>query len=83
MIIQQLLNTSPIVFGSGLATKVKGESLPEPIEQAVNEFCYCEFECEYIGKVFADKSKTLKATVKALFNEVTLREKMNLHLLNY
>ncbi|MHC4307622.1 MAG: hypothetical protein ACYSR7_03245 [Planctomycetota bacterium] len=35
-----------------------------------------------LGKVFADKSKTQKATVKALFNEVTLREKMNLHLLN-
>jgi hypothetical protein len=31
-----------------------------------------------LGKVFADKSKILKATVKALFNEVTLREKMNL-----
>ena len=35
-----------------------------------------------IGKIFSDKTKTLKATVKALFNEVMLREKMNLHLLN-
>jgi len=35
-----------------------------------------------LGKVFSDKTKTLKATIKALFNEVMLREKMNLHLMN-
>ncbi len=35
-----------------------------------------------LGKVFTDKTKTLKATIKALFNEVILREKMNVHLLN-
>lgn len=35
-----------------------------------------------IGKVLSDKTKTLKATIKALFNEVMLREKMNMHLLN-
>jgi len=35
-----------------------------------------------LEKVFSDKSKTLKATVKALLNEIELRENLNLHLLN-
>ena len=35
-----------------------------------------------LEKVFSDKSKTLKSTIKALFNEVMLRERLNSHLLN-
>ena len=35
-----------------------------------------------MGKVFSDKSKTSKATVKALLNEIELRENLDTHLLN-
>lgn len=54
MIQLQLPNSTPIIFGSGLATKITGDSLPDITPQAVNTFCYCDFECEYISKVFAD-----------------------------
>ena len=35
-----------------------------------------------LDKLFFDKSKTLKATVKALLEEIKLRENLNIHLLN-
>jgi hypothetical protein len=35
-----------------------------------------------LEKVFSDKSKTLKATVKALLTDIELRERLNYHLLN-
>ena len=54
MITIQLPNTNPHTFGSGLATKVKGESLPEIISIPVSDFCYCEVECDYVGNVFAE-----------------------------
>ena len=54
MITIQLANSNPHSFGSGLATKVKGESLPEITEAAINDFCYCEVECEYVANVFAE-----------------------------
>jgi hypothetical protein len=41
-----------------------------------------ERETGLLERVFSDKSKNLKATIKALFNEILLREKLNSHLLN-
>jgi len=38
-------------------------------------------ERDIVDKVFSDKSKTLKATVKALFNEIMLRERLDSFLL--
>jgi len=35
-----------------------------------------------LERVFSDKGKNLKATIKALFKEIQLREKLNSHLLN-
>lgn len=35
-----------------------------------------------IDKIFSDKGRNLKATVKALFNEILLRERLNSELLN-
>jgi len=35
-----------------------------------------------LKRIFSEKSKTLKASVKALLNEIELRENLNLHLLN-
>ena len=40
-----------------------------------------EPEAGILEKVFSDKRKNLKATVKALFNEIMLREKLDLFLL--
>jgi hypothetical protein len=40
-----------------------------------------EKEKGLVDKVFSDKSKTLKATVKALFNEILTREKLDSILL--
>ena len=40
-----------------------------------------EKEKGILERVFSDKSKTLKATVKALLNEIELRERLNSHLL--
>lgn len=34
-----------------------------------------------VEKIFSDKGKNLKATMKALFNEILLRERLNSHLL--
>ena len=36
---------------------------------------------DVVGKVFSDKGRTLKATVKALFNEIMLRERLDSFLL--
>lgn len=36
---------------------------------------------DILGRVFSDKSKTLKATIKALFNEIMLRERLDSFLL--
>ena len=41
-----------------------------------------EKEKGILETVFSDKSTTLKAAVKALLNEIELRENLNLHLLN-
>ena len=41
-----------------------------------------EQEKGILEKVFSDKSKTLKATVKAMLSEIELRENLNFHLLN-
>ena len=38
-------------------------------------------EKSLVEKVFADKSKILKLTVKALLNEIELRESLDVHLL--
>lgn len=35
-----------------------------------------------LEKIFTDKGKTQKATIKALFKEIQLRERLNSHLLN-
>lgn len=35
-----------------------------------------------VEKIFSDKGRTLKATIKALFNEILLRERLNSELLN-
>ncbi len=40
-----------------------------------------EIEKDIVGKVFSDKGKSLKATVKALFNEIMLRESLDSFLL--
>jgi len=54
MITLQLTDSAPQTFGSGLATKVKGESLPEIIPTETSDFCHCEIECTYVGTVFAE-----------------------------
>jgi len=41
-----------------------------------------EKDTNLLDKLFFDKSKTSKATVKALLEEITLRENLNIHLLN-
>ena len=41
-----------------------------------------EKEKGLLEKLFSDKTKTLKATVKALLDEIKLRENLNIHLLN-
>lgn len=38
-------------------------------------------EKDILGRVFSDKNKTLKATIKALFNEIMLRERLDSFLL--
>jgi hypothetical protein len=53
-LIVQLPNPIPYSFNSGLATKIQGATLPEPSEQPVNDYCYCEIQCDYVEKVFAD-----------------------------
>ena len=35
-----------------------------------------------VERVFSDKGRTLKATIKALFNEILLRERLNSELLD-
>ena len=40
-----------------------------------------EKEKDILGRVFSDKNKTLKATIKALFNEIMLRERLDSFLL--
>jgi len=35
-----------------------------------------------LRNLFADKTKSLKVTVKALLDEIKLREELNIHLLN-
>lgn len=40
-----------------------------------------EREKNIVDKVFSDKSRTLRATVKALFNEIMLRERLDSFLL--
>ena len=37
---------------------------------------------DLLDKMFFDKTKNLKATIKALFNEILLREKIDSHVLN-
>ena len=54
MITLQLTDLAPQPFGSGLATKLKGQSLPTISLKKTNDVCYCEFECEYKGNVFAE-----------------------------
>jgi len=58
IIITELPNTTPYSYLSGMATKIQGEVLPEPTEQPTNDFCYCEYECTYVEKVFADPVST-------------------------
>jgi len=41
-----------------------------------------ERERGIVEKIFSDKGRTLKATIKALFNEILLRERLNSHLLD-
>lgn len=40
-----------------------------------------EEEKDLTERLFSDKSRTLRATIKALFNEITLRERLNSFLL--
>jgi hypothetical protein len=54
MITLQLGDATPHAPLSGLATKVKGDSLPEIITRSVNDFCYCEVECPYVSTIFAE-----------------------------
>jgi hypothetical protein len=54
MITLQLTDSAPQPFGSGLATKKKGDSLPNISSKKSNDVCYCEFECYYRGSVFAE-----------------------------
>lgn len=54
MITLQLTDSAPQPFGSGLATKKKGDSLPNISSKKSNDVCYCEFECYYRGNVFAE-----------------------------
>jgi len=54
MIITQLPNTIPYIYGSANAHKVLGPSLPEIVETPENDICICDYlQCEYLEKVFA------------------------------
>jgi hypothetical protein len=48
MITIQLADSNPQPFGSGLAIKLKGDSLPEIQIRSVSDICYCDLECEYV-----------------------------------
>jgi len=54
MITIQLGNSNPHAITSGLATKLKGESLPEISQDPTIDFCFCEVECKYLANVFAE-----------------------------
>ena len=54
MIIETLPNSAPFIIGEGLATKQQGITIPEIIEEATNDICYCDYECPYIETVFAE-----------------------------
>lgn len=54
MITIQLPNPSPYFYGSGMATKVLGPSLPEPVIPNENDTCICDFiTCGYLERIFA------------------------------
>lgn len=55
MIITQLTNTVPYIYGSGNAFKLLGKSLPEVTPLEINDICICDYiTCEYKEKVFAE-----------------------------
>jgi len=53
MIIKQLNNTTPMSILSGTANKKDYTIVKPPSQGAVNDFCYCDLECEEISTVFA------------------------------
>lgn len=53
MIILSLPNTTPYTYGTGMAVKVTGNTIPSITDVETNDICYCEIECEYTEKVFA------------------------------
>lgn len=53
MIIKQLNNSSPMSILSGTANKRDYQIVKPPSAGSVNEFCYCDLECEYVSNVFA------------------------------
>lgn len=57
MIITELSNNKPYVYGSGNAFKLLGPSLPEIPPTEINDICICDFiTCEYVENVFAHPS---------------------------
>jgi len=67
MIITQLINSNPYFISSGMATKVIGQSLPEVTPASINEFCYCEYECDYVEKVFGSTDNDFWKNDKNVF----------------
>lgn len=52
MIDIQLGNLTPMVE-TGIACEIPSPAIPTVIEAELQEFCFCEWECEYLERVFA------------------------------
>jgi hypothetical protein len=52
-IIQQIANSNPFVYHTGMATKIGGTILPNIPTTDTNESCLCVSGCEYTETVFA------------------------------
>jgi len=54
MIVEQLPNGVPFIYGSGNAHKILGPALPEITDVNVPDFCICDYvPCVYVERVFA------------------------------
>jgi len=58
MIILDAVNTNPMIPGKGLATRLKGKTLPTIPSIEEGDFNLCCLSCEYIEKKFASTTAT-------------------------
>jgi len=54
MITIQLNDANPQSIVSGLATKLKGRTIPNILSKKENDICYCNVDCEYKSNVFGN-----------------------------